>query len=70
VGGNDFELSILHFLVLHLIFNVELFRPYFLPLLETLDVAKQLAPTKVNPSCIKKETVDQIMVINTKDTRQ
>jgi hypothetical protein len=41
-------LSIPPFLVLHLVFNVELLRPYFPPLLDTLEVDKQLAPIELN----------------------
>jgi hypothetical protein len=43
VGENDFELSITPFLGLHLVFNVEFLRPYFQPLLDTLDAVEQLA---------------------------
>jgi hypothetical protein len=37
VGDNYFELSIPPFLGLHQVFNVELLRPYFPPLLDTSD---------------------------------
>jgi hypothetical protein len=49
MGENDFELSIPPFLGLPLVFNVELLRPYFPPLLDTLEVAKKLTPKKLNP---------------------
>jgi hypothetical protein len=37
VGDNDFELKIPPFLGLHPVFNVDLLRPYFPPLLDTSD---------------------------------
>jgi hypothetical protein len=40
VGENSFELSIPPFLGLHPVFNVELLRPYFPPLLDTSDPSK------------------------------
>jgi hypothetical protein len=49
VGGNFFELNIPPFLGLHLMFNVDLLLPYFPPLLDTSEVAKQLTPTEINP---------------------
>jgi hypothetical protein len=53
VGDNDFELNIPPFLGLHPVFNVDLLRPYFPPLLDTSDVAEQLTPTELNPDCIQ-----------------
>jgi hypothetical protein len=38
VGNNYFELNIPPFIGLHLVFNVDLLRPYFPPLLDTSDV--------------------------------
>jgi hypothetical protein len=70
VGENDFELSIPPFLGLHPVFNVELLRPYFPPLLDTSDATEQLAPTELNPSCIEQVTIDRIMDTKTKDTHQ
>jgi hypothetical protein len=40
MGNNDFELNIPPFLGLHPVFNVDLLRPYFPPLLDTLEVAE------------------------------
>ena len=40
VGDNAFELSIPPFLSLHPVFNVDLLRPYFPPLLDTSEVAE------------------------------
>jgi hypothetical protein len=48
VGDNAFELSIPPFLGLHPIFNVDLLRPYFPPLLDTSEVAEKLTPTELN----------------------
>jgi hypothetical protein len=70
VGENYFELSIPPFLGLHPIFNVELLRPYFPPLLDTFNVAKYLTPTKINPDFIEQTTVDQIMDTKMKGTHQ
>ena len=48
VGDTSFELNLPPFLGLHPMFNVELLRPYFLPLLDTLEVVEHLPPTKLN----------------------
>jgi hypothetical protein len=48
MGDNDFELNIPPFLGLHPIFSVDLLHPYFPPLLETLEVEKQLTPIELN----------------------
>jgi hypothetical protein len=61
VGDNSFELNIPHFLGLHPVFNVDLLRPYFPPLLDTSEVAKQLTPTELKPECIQQESNDQIL---------
>jgi hypothetical protein len=53
VGDNDFELNIPPFLGMHPVFNVDLLRPYFPPLLDTLDVAEKLTPIELNPDCIQ-----------------
>jgi hypothetical protein len=45
MGDNDFELNIPPFLGLHPVFNVDLLRPYFPPLLDTSEVAEQLKTT-------------------------
>jgi hypothetical protein len=39
VGDNDFEIIIPPFFGLHPMFNVDLFRPYFPPLLDTSEIA-------------------------------
>lgn len=68
MGENDFELSSPPFLGLHPMFNVELLRPYFPPLLNTLEEAKKFPPTKLNLKCIAMATMDHIMDTKTKDT--
>jgi hypothetical protein len=45
VGYHDFELNIPPFLGLHIVFNVDLLRPYFPPLLDTLEIEEQLTPS-------------------------
>jgi hypothetical protein len=45
MGDNSFEFNIPPFLGLHLVFNMDLLRPYFPPLLDTSDVAEKLIPT-------------------------
>ena len=42
-------------------FNVDHLRPYFPPLLDTSDIAKQFTPTKLNPNYMEYATNDQIM---------
>jgi hypothetical protein len=61
VGSNAFELNTPPFLGLHPVFNVDLLRPYFPPLLDTSDIAEQLTPTKLNPKCMEKASTDQIV---------
>jgi hypothetical protein len=53
VGDNAFKSSIIPFLSLHPVFNVDLLRPYFPPLLDNSKVVEHLAPTKINPDCIE-----------------
>jgi hypothetical protein len=53
MGDNAFELNIPPFLGLHPVFNVDLLRPYFPPLLDTSKVAEQLTPTELKPDCIQ-----------------
>jgi hypothetical protein len=53
MGDNYFELNIPPFLGLHPVFNVDLLRPYFPPLLDTSEVVEQLTPIELNPDCIQ-----------------
>jgi hypothetical protein len=69
-GDNYFELNIPPFLSLHPMFNMDLLRPYFPPLLDTSDVEKQLKPIELNPDCIQKAPNDQIVETHIKGTRQ
>ena len=65
-----FELNILPFLGLHLVFNVDHLRPYFRPLLDTSDIAEQLTPTMLNTDCMEQDTTDKIMDMQIKNTWQ
>jgi hypothetical protein len=70
VGDNAFELNIPPFLGLHPVFNVDLLRLYFPPLLDTSEVAEKQTPTELNPECIQKASKDQILERQIKGTRQ
>ena len=70
VGENAFELSIPPFLGLHLVFNVELLRSYFPPLLDTSEVVEKLSPIEINIEFIAKALVHWIMYTRMKGTRQ
>jgi hypothetical protein len=69
VGDNSFELNNSLFLGLHPVFNVDLLRPYFPPLLDTSDIEEQLKPTELNPDCIQHASNDQIVDTHIKGTR-
>jgi hypothetical protein len=70
MGDNDFELSTPPFLGLHPVFNVDLLRPYFPPLLDTSEIAEQLTPTELNPDCMEQASTDQIVDTRVKGTRR
>jgi hypothetical protein len=70
VGSNDFELNTPPFLGLHPIFNVDLLQPYFPPLLDTSEIAKQLKPTELNADYMEQASTDHIMDIQVKGTCQ
>jgi hypothetical protein len=70
LGENAFELSIPPVLGLHPMFNVDLLRPYFPPLLNTSEVEEQLTPTYIKPDCIEHESTDHIMDTQVKGTRK
>ena len=70
MGDNSFELNIPHFLGLHPVFNVDLLRPYFPPLLDTSEVAEQLTPIELNPDYIQQASNDQIVERHIKGTQQ
>jgi hypothetical protein len=69
VGSNAFELNTPPFVGLHPMFNVDLLRPYFPPLLDTLEIAKQLTPIELNPDCMEHASIDQIVDIQVKGIR-
>jgi len=70
VGDNAFELSIPPLLALHPLFNVDYLRPYFPPLRDTSDIAKQLTLIELNPDCMEQAATDRIMDTQIKHTRQ
>jgi hypothetical protein len=70
VGINDFDINTPPFLGLHPVFNVDLLRPYFLPLLNTSEIAEQLTPTKLKPDCMEQESTDHIVDTQVKGTHQ
>jgi hypothetical protein len=61
MGINSFQLNTPPFLGLHPIFNVDLLRSYFPPLLDTSEIVKQLTPIEINPDCMEQTSTDQIM---------
>jgi hypothetical protein len=70
VGDNFFQLNIPPFLGLHPVFNMDLLRPYFPPLLDTSEVAEQMTPKELNPDCIQQASNDHIVDTQIKGTRQ
>jgi hypothetical protein len=70
MGDNSFDLNIPPFLGLHIVFNVDLLRPYFPPLLNTSDVAEHMTPTKLNPNCIQNASNDHMVDTQIKGTQQ
>ena len=68
IGDNAFEFNIPPFLGLHPVFNVDRLRPYFPLLLDRLEIAEQLTPTKLNPDCMDKATIDWIKETQIKNT--
>jgi hypothetical protein len=58
MGDNSFELNIPPFLGPHPMFNVDILRPYFPPLLDTSKVVEQLKPIELNLDCIQQESND------------
>jgi hypothetical protein len=61
VGDISFELNIPPFLGMYPVFNVDLFRPYFPPLLDTSEVVEQLTPIDLNLNYIQQESNDHIV---------
>ena len=63
VDENAFELNLPPFLGVHPIFNVELLKPYFPPLLDIADVAEEFSHTELNPKVVNPLQSDQIMEV-------
>jgi hypothetical protein len=70
MGDKDFELNLTPLLGLHPIFNVNILRPYFPPLLDTSDITKQLTPTELKHDGIEQESTDHIVETQFKGTCQ
>jgi hypothetical protein len=70
MGDNSFKLNIPPFLGLHLVFNMDILRPYFPPSLDTSEIAEQITPKHLNPDCIQKESSDHIVDKHIKGTHQ
>jgi hypothetical protein len=70
MGDNYFELNIPPFFGFHPVFNVDLLRPYFPPLLDTSEVAEKLTPIEINHDCLQQASNDQIVDRQIKGTRQ
>jgi hypothetical protein len=70
MGDNAFDLNIPPFLGLFPVFNVDLLRPYFPPLLDTSEIAEHLKPININPNCMKHESNDHIVDTQVKGTHQ
>jgi hypothetical protein len=70
MGHNAFELNIPPFLGLHPVFNVDLLRPYFPPLLDISEVVEHLTPTELNLDCIQEVANDQSVDRQIKGTQQ
>ena len=58
------------FLGPHLVFNVDRLLPYFPPLIDTSDIAKQLTPRELNSDCREQAATDWIMDTQIKHTHQ
>jgi hypothetical protein len=68
VGDNAFELNTPPFLGLHPVYNVDLLRPYFPPLLDTSEITKQLKPIELNSDYMENTSTNQIMDTQVKGT--
>jgi hypothetical protein len=70
MGYNAFYLNIPPFLGLHPMFNVDLLRSYFPPILDTSEIEEQLTPKKLNIDCMEHASTDHIMDTHVKGTLQ
>ena len=68
VGENAFELNLPPFLGVHLVFNVELLKPYFPPLLDIADVVEEINHIELNPKVNLLQS-DQILEVFMKNLR-
>jgi hypothetical protein len=69
MGSNAFEINTPPFLGPHPVFNVDLLRPYFPPLLDTTEITEQLKPIDLNPDCMEQASTDHIVDTQVKGTR-
>ena len=69
VGENAFELNLPPFLGVHPVFNVELLKPYFPPLLDIADVAKEINHIELNLEVVSPLQNDQIVEVVMKNLR-
>ena len=69
VGENAFELNLPSFLGIHPVFDLELLKPYFHPLLDIVDVAEEISHTKLNLEAINSLQSDQIVEVVMKNLR-
>ena len=53
----------------HLVFNVELLKPYFPPLLDIANVAEEISHIELNPEVINPLQSDQIVEVVMKNLR-
>jgi hypothetical protein len=70
VGDNAFELNIPSFLDLHPMFNMDLLRPYFPPLLDNSETTEQLTSIEINPDCMEQASTDyQDLILHAYDKK-
>ena len=69
VGENAFELNLPSFLGIHLVFNVEPLKPYFSPLLDIANVAKEISNIVLNLEVFNPLQSDQIVEVFMKNLR-
>jgi hypothetical protein len=67
---NSFKLNLPPFLNIHLVFNVELLHPYFMPLLDISKVEEHLALIEFNLHYLEHAIMDDIMETKMKSTHQ
>jgi hypothetical protein len=70
VDDNYFDLNLPPILGLHPVFNVDLLRPYFPPLLDTSEIVEELTQKELNPNCMEQKSNNQMLDIKVKGTHQ